>query len=76
MKFPIHMNGIMYARNIVNGPNIIPLAKTPKHGAIMTGNSLYPFKFSADITSIALTNTPTICCGCPMKNGRKKLIVV
>lgn len=70
------MNGIIIARYIVYGPNIIPLARTPRLGAIMTGNNLYPFRFSADNISIVLTKTPTICCGCPIRNGKKKLIAV
>lgn len=59
IAFPIHINGIMYNKKIVNGPNRIPLDNAPNAGAIIIGNSLNPFMFKADVMSNVFTRIPT-----------------
>ncbi len=54
----------------------MPLDKAPNAGAIITGNSLYPFMFKADVISNVLTKIPTTICGWPIIRGKKNETVV
>lgn len=56
----------------MNGPKIIPLAKTPKLGKIIKGNKNFLGKKVADKNKQALTIIPTNHCGCPKEKGIAK----